>query len=88
MPRQKGDIICNVNRRECLMRLQTSPDPMRDVTITMTPGLAQISVARITLLLSDFMEAGLQASPFSCLDSRINTSKACGTFIAFISDHI
>jgi len=91
MSRQKGDIICNVNRRECyipLMHLQTSPDPMRDVTITMTPGLAQTSGARVTLLLSDFTETGLQASPYSYLNSHINTSKTCGTFIAFISDHI
>ena len=78
MSRQKGDVICNVNRRECyipLMRLQTSPDPMRDVTITMTPGPAQTSGARVTLLLSDFTEAGVQASPYSYLNSDINTSK-------------
>jgi len=61
-----------------LMRLQTSPDPMRDVTITMTPGLTQTSGARVTLLLSDFTEARLQASPFSYLNKHIqNLRNVC-----------
>jgi len=57
---------------------------MRDVTITMTPRLTQVPVAHVTLLLSDFTEAGLQASPSSYLDSQINLSLKTETSVTFM----